>query len=493
MELKKHWNLILRNLSTFIVLLIAGSSIGLFTSIVSPKIYEAESQIFISTPTPVLDIAALQQGSSFAEQRVVSYARLINGPLTLAPVIDKLALNMSTSKLAGKIKSSAPLGTVLINISVSDISGERAAAIANAVALQFGETIQTLELPEMGSSSGVKSTMVRSATVPNSPSSPNLKVNVLIGLMFGFSIACFIGILRQIFDNSVKNANHLAGHQLLSTIMFDNDAIENPIISESNAYSIRAESFRHLRTALKLPNSENECEVIAITSAFPAEGKTVTSINLARSFAQTGLKVALVEADLRRPSFKKYFGSNNSETHGLTEILDLIDSKKVKRRIQDYFSLSGTGNEIFEWLSSGKIPLNPAEKLGTKAMTKLIAALKNEYDIVIIDTPPALPVTDAAVISSIVDSVIVVARAGITKQAHLHGVFEVLNNMGAKIAGVVINMVPINTRGEEYGYAYNRYDPKTKYGYGYGYGYGDGDGNGYGYGTCSPHRNRRVK
>jgi hypothetical protein len=105
-------------------------------------------------------------------------------------------------------------------------------------------------------------------------------------------------------------------------------------------------------------------------------------------------------------------------------------------------------------------------------MRTLIAGLKAEYDVVIVDTPPALPVTDAAVISSVVDSVIVVARAGVTKQAHLHGVFEVLENMGAKIAGVVINMVPVNTRGEEYGYAYNRYDPKTKYGYKYGYGYG---------------------
>jgi capsular exopolysaccharide synthesis family protein len=258
----------------------------------------------------------------------------------------------------------------------------------------------------------------------------------------------------------------------LSTILFDTDADEHPLISDIGNYSVRAESFRHLRTALKLPKSENECEVIAITSAFPGEGKTTTSINLAISFAQTGLKVALVEADLRRPSFKKYFDESNSQNFGLTNILDQIDSNKAKKKYETYFQVFGGAADSIEWISSGDIPPDPAEKLGTSAMRNFISGLKREYDIVIIDTPPSLPVTDAAVISSIVDSVIIVARAGITRQVHLAGVIEVLENLNAKIAGVVINMVPQNTRGEEYGYAYNRYDPKTKYGYNYAYGYG---------------------
>ena len=480
MELRKQWNLILRNLSTFLVLLIVGSSVGLFISIISPKIYESESQIFISTPSPILDISALPEGSSFAEQRVVSYARLINAPITLVPVINKLALNMSASELASKITSTAPLGTVLINIKVKDISGERAAAIANAVALQFGETINSLEQPEMGTSSGVKSTMVRSGIIPNSPSSPNTKLNVLIGLIFGFVFACLIGILREIFDSTVKNANHLSGKQLLSTILFDEDAEENPLVSEIGNYSVRAESFRHLRTALKLPKSENECEVIAITSALPGEGKTTTSINLAISFAQTGLKVALVEANLRRPSFKKYFDKSNSVSFGLTNILDQIDFNKSTKKFETYFQVFGSATDSIEWIYSGNIPPDPAEKLGGSAMRDFISSLKREYDIVIVDTPPVLPVTDAAVISSIVDSVIIVVHAGVTRQVHLSGVIEVLENSNAKIAGVVINMVPQNTRGEEYGYAYNRYDPRTKYGYGYGYGYGSGTSEPYG-------------
>ena len=481
LELRQYWHLILKNLSTVLILSSLGAIFGLLVSFSSPKIYTASSQIFISTPSPAIDIGDLQQGSSFAQQRVISYSRVISGPATLVPVIDQLGLKMSASELAGKISSSAPLGTVLINIGVTDVSPIRAAAIANAVAVQFGKTIQTLELTQFGDSSSVKSTMVRSAEVPTAPSSPNTKLNLLTGLFSGFIIACLIGIIRQIFDSTVKNPNHLHGKQLLSTILFDEDAEENPLISNIENYSIRSESYRHLRTTLKLPKSENECEVIAVTSAFPGEGKTTTSINLAISFAQAGLKVALVEADLRRPSFKKYFNPSNSKNFGLTNILDSIESNSAKKKYETYFQVFGGDAHPVEWVDSGDIPPNPAEKLGTKAMSLLVAGLKKEYDIVIIDTPPALPVTDAVVIAAIVDSVIIVVRAGVTKQAHLKGVVEALENIGAKLAGVVINMVPKNTRDEEYGYAYNRYSPKTKYGYKNGYGYG------YGYSSTEPY------
>ena len=480
MELKQYWNLVLKNLTAVLILSFLGATAGMLLSLASPKLYQAESQIFISTPTPAIDIAALQQGSSFAQQRVISYSRVISGPATLVPVIEKLGLQMSSSELAGKISSSAPLGTVLINIAVTDVSPIRAAAIANAVAVQFGETIKTLELPQFGDSAGVKSTMVQSAGVPGGPSSPNTKLNVLTGMFFGFVIACLIGIVRQIFDSTVKNESHLSNKALLSTIFFDPEASEHPLLTGIGNYSIRAESFRHLRTALKLPNERNDCEVVAVTSAFPGEGKTTTSINLAIAYAQTGLKVALIEADLRRPTFKKYFHSDGLPQLGLTGILSLIESGKAPKSFEKYFQTYGENDDSFEWISSGEIPTNPAEKLDSHALDVFVQGLKKEYDIVIFDTPPTLPVTDAAVISSKVDSVIIVARAGVTKQSHLAGVIDILENLNSKILGVVLNMVPVNARGEEYGYAYNRYEPKSKYGYKNGYNYGYGGSEPYG-------------
>ena len=474
MELKQYWNLILKNLSAVLILSFAGAVLGIFFSLTTPKLYKSESQIFVSTPVSGLDITALAQGSSFSEQRVISYAKLINGPITLVPVIKQLGLKMTYAELSSEISSSAPLGTVLINISVSDNSPIRAAAIANAVAVQFGETVKTLELPQFGDQSGIKSTIVRTGEIPSSPYSPNTKLNLLTGLFFGFIIACLIGIVRQIFDSSVKNANHLSGKPLLSTIFFDPGAVDSPVMSGDGNYSVRAESFRHLRTSLKFENNGTKCEVIAITSAFPGEGKTTTSINLALAFAQTGLKVALIEADLRRPSFKKYLKSEDSSNLGLTEILDRIEAGKSPKRFEGFFQTYGEKENCIEWLGSGTIPQNPAEKLESSAMSKFIQVLRKEYDIVILDTPPTLPVTDAASLSTKVDHVIVVARAGVTKQSHLSGVMEILGNLNANILGVVLNMVPLNVRGEEYGYAYTRYSPKygqgSKYGYGYGYG-----------------------
>jgi Mrp family chromosome partitioning ATPase len=103
-------------------------------------------------------------------------------------------------------------------------------------------------------------------------------------------------------------------------------------------------------------------------------------------------------------------------------------------------------------------------------MSIFISSLRNEFDIVIFDTPPALPVTDSAVLATKVDGMLIVTRAGVTKQSHVAGVVEILENLNAKILGVILNMVPLNARGEEYGYSYNRYDSKSKYGYNYGYG-----------------------
>jgi Mrp family chromosome partitioning ATPase len=175
---------------------------------------------------------------------------------------------------------------------------------------------------------------------------------------------------------------------------------------------------------------------------------------------------------LRRPSFKKYFTSDSDHALGLMDVLNLIESGKTPKSYEGYFQNFGNEDDCIEWIGSGSIPTNPAEKLDSAAMNTFIAGLKKEYDIVIVDTPPALPVTDAAVLSAKVDSVLVVARAGVTKQTHVAGVFEILDNLRAKTLGVVLNMVPQHARGEEYGYAYNRYVPKSKYGYSYDYGYG---------------------
>jgi non-specific protein-tyrosine kinase len=472
MELKQYWNLILRNLSMVTAFTLIFGFLGLIISFLTPKMYSAESQLFVSTPTSIVDIAAMAQGSNFSQQRVISYARVVSGPATLVPVISDLKLKMTPSELAKKISASAPLGTVLLNIEVRDSSPIRAAAISNAVAIQFGETIKSIELPKFGDSTGVKATVIKSAVIPSSPSSPNTKLNLLSGLLLGFIIACIIGVIRQVFDSTVKNVQHLHGAPLLGTIDFDEAAQDSPLISSVSNYSIRSEAFRHLRTTVKSIGKSSDLQVLAVTSAFPGEGKSTTSINLAISFAQTGLKVALIEADLRRPSFSKYLGvfASHSEA-GLTGALDLMKNKNRKVKIESLLKTFGSREDQIEWLSSGAIPSNPAESLEMDEFDQFLSKLRSEYDLVIIDTPPLLPVTDAAIVGAKCDGVIVVARAGSTKVNALGGVIEILNGVGANVLGVVINMVPPFAKGEQYGYSYNRYESRGTYGSYYDSGY----------------------
>ena len=216
MELRDYWRLITRNLPVMALSLLLGvGAAAAVTFTVTPQ-YSASAQIFVSTPASALDITALATGSSFSQQRVKSYAQIINGPATLQPVINSLKLHTTVGELARRVTASAPLDTVLIAIKVTDPSPDRAAAIANAVAKQFAVTVRALEVSQVGKSSPVKISTVISATAPTSPSSPMKALNLALGLLLGLGLGFGIATLRQLFDNTVKNEEQLAGNSLLA-------------------------------------------------------------------------------------------------------------------------------------------------------------------------------------------------------------------------------------------------------------------------------------
>ena len=429
MELRDYWRLVIRNLPTMIASILVGLTVATVITFSMTPMYQATSQIFVSTPASSLDISALATGSSFSQQRVKSYAQIINGPDTLNPVIKVLGLNESAYSLSKRVSASAPLDTVLI-------------------------TLEALEIAQSGSGqSPVKVSTVKNAVTPSSPSSPKTLLNLALGILLGIGLGLAISIVRQIFDNTIKSEDDLMGHTLLSAIPYDKDAQTKPLLTQLGRYAPRAESYRQLRTNLQFVRPDTPPRVIAVSSAMAGEGKTTSSINIAMAMQQAGLRVILVEADLRRPKIHEYL-KTKKHAPGLSELLSGIKSAKSFQLIETLIEVTPEGLPV---LSSGSIPPNPAELLNSDAMTSLLSILKDQYDYVIIDCPPLLPITDGALIAAKSDGVLLVVKAGSTRTVQLKGAVESIYSVGSSVLGIELNMIPQNRSYYDYGYKYGYY------------------------------------
>ena len=468
MDIRDFYRLLIRHLLLISLATLLGISVSTAVTISTPKSYTAQAQLFVSIPPAAIDIGLLATGGNFTQQRVKTYANVINGPDTLKPVIEALELDVEWSELAKKIKGSAPLDTSLINLSVSDSDPVLAAALANAIGKQFESTAALLEVEDALGSSPVKVTLAKYAVVPESPSSPKILLNLLLGLILGFGLGVGIGILCQIFDDTVKNEDQLDELALLGAVGFDPEAENKPLISEISAFSTRSEAFRQLRTNIEFLRADNPPQVISIASPLPGEGKTTTVLNLGIAFAQSGYKILCMECDLRRPSTSEYI-KYNADQSGVTEILSgkiPLKSQKSLNSLVKYDESTG-----IHFLTSGKQAPNPAELLDSPTFEKLIRMLRKEFDYILIDSPPLLPVTDGGLIAQQADGVLLVVKAGSTKVDQFRGGRDLLSKVNASVLGVLLNMIPLNRNGESYGYRYGySYSYQRKYGV-----YGAGD------------------
>jgi non-specific protein-tyrosine kinase len=429
-----------------------------------------------------LDLSSLTLGSSFAQQRVKSYADIINSPLTLNPVIEKLGLKKSAYELAGNIKAYAPTDKVLISVEVTTYDPVLSANIANAVGSQFEITASQLEFGD--STSGIKVTVVADAIPISTPSSPRFLLNSLAGLVLGFLFGLGISIIRMYFSGVVKNSQHLSGLPILTTVGFDKEADEFPLISSLDRYSARTESFRQLRTNIMYEKENKQKSasrsagfVVTVTSSLPGEGKTTTALNLGISLSAAGKKVIFLEGDLRRPSAKKHF--NKLFKLDYTGLSSLLDSKNST--ISTYKRLIKRDHDSGLYLIlSGPVKSNAGELFTNNQIIKFLNYCRQNFEYVLIDSPPLLPVSDSLGVAKLSDGIILVAQAGVTRIAQFHGTLSRIKQIGGVPLGVVLNMVPEYARDyDDYGYQYeySRYGYRgylyrkyiKKYGYDYGY------------------------
>jgi capsular exopolysaccharide synthesis family protein len=445
LDLREYIRLLRRNWILVAATTLAGLLIGGTASVLTTPTYSSDTELFVAIQGSG-SVQELQQGNTFGQARVQSYVKTVGSPLVLQPAIDALGLSVSSADLASRVKASADLNTVLINISVVDGSPVQAAAIAQAVAASLVKAVDALEKPTSGGASPVSISVIKPATAPSSPTTPNTRLNLLLGLLTGLALGVGAALLRSALDSRIRgesDVRQLTSAPLLGGISFDNDAVRKPLLTQTPTQSPRAESFRQLRTNLQFANVAGQAKTILITSSLPGEGKSTTATNLAIAIAQAGQSVCLVDADLRRPSVHEYLGLDRNV--GLTTAL--VGNANVEELLQPW----GDG-DLFV-LASGQIPPNPSELLGSLSMKSLIMRLEEMFDAVVIDAPPLLPVTDAAVLSQHVGGVVLVIGSEKVKRQDLQKSLNALALVDAELLGIVLNRLPAKGP-DSYAYTY---------------------------------------
>lgn len=425
--LLKRWRILVA--CTVLVLGAAGT-----LTYLTPPTYAASATAFVSISSAGTADASIYASSQFAMQRVASYTEVVKSPDTLQPVIDKLGLKTTVKDLRTVVSAENPPDTVLIKVTATDHSAKRAQAIVNAVSDQMGINIERLETPrEPGGKSPVKVTTTVPSLGPTSPISPKVPLNLALGLLAGLALGVVVSVIREQQDTTVKGdeLEDLTGRPALALIGLNPQVKTQPLIT-MQGQGRGVEEFRSLRTTLQFVDVDQPPRVIVVTSALASEGKTTTACNLAIVLAQSGLKVCLVEADMRRPNASTLMGIDGSI--GLSNVvagqIDLADALMPWHR------------GLLTILPAGTTPPDPTRLLGSKNMAAVLATLRADFDFVIIDAPPILPVSDAAVLARGADGAVLVARYGKTRREQLTSAIADLEAVKARLIGTALTMVP---------------------------------------------------
>jgi len=240
----------------------------------------------------------------------------------------------------------------------------------------------------------------------------------------------------------------------LKSKQFERKDFENILVVQNDPKSPISEAYRTLRTNIKFSSLDKPIKTLLITSPIPEAGKSSVSINLALTMAQDKYKVVLVDADLRKPTIHKIFKQDNKT--GLTNIL--VEDKKIKdvmRRVTEV-------DPNLYFIPSGPIPPNPSELLGSNKMKELIKELQEQFDFIIFDSPPIIAVTDALVLATQVDGVVLVLDFGEVTREAAKQTKELLAKVKANILGVVLNKIDMEKEGQYYPYYYYYYGDETK-------------------------------
>ncbi len=419
---RKHWVLMVLP-----VLLLAGG-VGYLSLTAVPQ-YRAHAAVYV-TIAAAEDPGDLNQGTSYTQAQMLSYARLASLPVVLDPVAESLGLEQTGRELAGRVTASTSGDVSILDVSVTSASPDEAAQIANAVVDQLRRAIEDLA-PDTGTgASAVSATVVDSAVPPQAPFAPSTRRNVLAAGFAGVVLGVLAAWLREALDTRVRrpeDVEQATGVPVLGTLRALRRSAPE-LAAPLAAGGPSAEDVRRVRTNLQMIGRVGRPKTFVVASALAGEGKTHTAVRIAGSFAAAGERVLLVDADLRRPAVADRLGIEGGA--GLTEVL-------VGRAVFD--DVVQQVGENLSVLPSGAIPPNPSELLSSRELDELLDAAGERYDLVLVDAPPVLSVADAIVVARRAVGLVVVVDARRTRRAQLRKLVDGVRLGGGRVVGAVLN------------------------------------------------------
>ena len=407
-------------------LLVGVVSAFLVTRAIPPEYRATATLLVVHRP----ESGSLQLNDLQASERLANtFSRLILLDPVLSDAAAALDPQVEVEALRGALTVNHPAETELLEVTAGHRDPGLATEMANTVAATFIASNQA----ELSSRPGLV-TMVESAREPDEPATPRLRLNLALGGMAGLLVGGVATSLLEYRDDKVRNGSDVARAGLLTLGHIERfgrrSRAESPRVALDPG-STTAEAYRGLRTTLTYAlDLASGSRVLLVTSASEGEGKTTTAANLAVAFGLTGRRTAIVDADLRRPSLDELFGVSNAT--GLTGAL-------AEAELRPSLFLKATRHPNVELVTAGPPPLNPSELLGSARMEELITYLRAQFDVVLLDTPPALAATDASVLAELADASLIVTTAGRGTVGELASVASVLAQSERPVLGVVIN------------------------------------------------------
>ncbi|MFV0451001.1 MAG: polysaccharide biosynthesis tyrosine autokinase [Propioniciclava sp.] len=434
-------------LRSIIVVFLVVSAGGVGAYMLQTPVYTSSSTINF-LPQSGGSAGQLAAAMDYAVVQAETFAALANGPTVLEPVAESLGV----SSVEGVVNAWTAGTTAAVVVTATSSDPTYAQDVAAATADQILIAVEEFSPP--GSTETVAAKITKPAGLPGAPSSPNLFRGLPVILLIGAAVALGQAFLRAALDNSVERAEDVARatkHPVIGEIPYDRSgaAHANSGGRSVQAFALRSEAYRRLRTNLQFLMLTSDSHTVVVTSSIPGEGKTETSAHMAETMAETGSRVLLVDCDLRRPQVAKHYDLDNAV--GLTSAL--LHGTPVADLVQNVDGL--------DVLTSGPVPPNPSELLGSVAMKQILATASKDYDLIMLDTPPLLPVTDGTILAQQAGGAMVIADVSRVKRGQLKQAMGSLDAVDAPVFGVVLNKLRPLSGAYGYSYSYS-YGPDRK-------------------------------